>query len=144
MESLFKEYEGIFKEEDLPSKDSKTKKEFEYAYSPFALQDALGERSAKNIWIEYNKLINKGIDPEDLIHKIIGKVREMSAINQGASQEDLAIKDFPFKKSKGHLKNWSREDLQIFYEKLVKVYHYSRMGGEEIGVALEKLILSLV
>ncbi len=138
-QSLFKEYKDVFLEVEIP----KEKKEYEYAYSPFALQDAIGERNVKKIWLEYNKLIFQGIEPEDLIHKIIGKVRDLVAISRGAMALDLAIKDYPFNKSKKDLKNWKEKDLINFYTKLVSIYHESRIGGETLELALEKSLLSL-
>ena len=78
------------------------------------------------------------------IHKIISKVKDMVAINQGATKEDLGIKDYPFSKSKKDLKNWKTEDLKNFYGVLVEIYHRSRMeSGNELDVALEKLLLSI-
>lgn len=141
MENLFKEYEGVYNQEVL---EKEKKKEREYAYSPFAIQDAVGERSVKKTWIEYIKLRQSGIEAEDLIHNIINKTRDMVAIHQGATKEDLGIKDYPFSKSKKDLKNWEIEELKKFYSKLVEIYHRSRMeSGNELGVALEKLLLNI-
>ena len=142
-DSLFQEYKNIFlQEEDLAIK--KEKKERVYEYSPFALQDALGARDIKKIWIEYIKLRTSGVEAEELIHKIISKVRDMAAISLGATKEDLNIKsDYPYSKSKRDLKNWEFEDLKNIYTRLVEVYHQSRMGGEELDMAVEKTLLSI-
>lgn len=142
--SLFKQYQGVFSEK--PEQEKKeAKKEREYAYSPFALQDAVGERNIKKIWIEYHRLRYEGIEAEDLIHKIISKVKDMVAIISGATSADLGVKDYPFNKSKKDLKNWKEADLKKFYEDLVSVYHQSRMGNyaEELNISLERLVLSL-
>jgi hypothetical protein len=140
-DSLFKKYEGVFGEKEDTTKKPNS---FEYAYSPFALQDAIGEKSAKGAWIEYEKLRISGIEPEDLVHKIVSKVRDMTAIIMGASKEDLGIqKDYPFNKSKRDAKNWKADELKNFYTKLTKIYHRSRMGDEELDTALEKIILSI-
>ena len=140
--SLFKEYEGIFKTE-AETPEAKGKKEKTYSYSPFALQDAIGERDVKRIWIEYQKIILKGIAVEDVVHQIIKKVKDMAAISRGASAADLSLKDFPYNKSKRDLKNWPMAELERFYEKLVNSYHQSRMGGEALATALEKILLSI-
>lgn len=143
--NLFKEYKGIFETENA-EKDTglKQKKENFFGYNPFALQDAIGERSVKKIWIEYIKLRLAGIEAEELIHKIVSKVRDMVAIAMGAGKEDLGIqKDYPYNKSKKDLKNWKVEDLKNLYTKLVSVYHGSRMGAEELETALEKTLLSI-
>ena len=139
-QSLFKEFEGLFFEE---KEEKKEKKSQEYAYSPFALQDAIGEKSAKKIWIEYQKLLFQGIEVEDLIHKILSKVRDMAFIGLGAEASDLGIKDFPYGKSKRDLKNWKPEELKNFYTKLVSMYHEARMGKEDLEIALEKALLQL-
>jgi len=92
-----------------------------------------------------------GIEAEELIYKIVSKVKDMVAIKMGAGKEDLGIqKDFPYNKSKRDAKNWKREDLESFYTKLVEIYHRSRMearlavgqGGCELDIALEEIILS--
>jgi len=141
-DSLFKQYKEIFQDETEIQNEKNGISQ--YAYSPFALQDAAGEKNVKKAWIEYTKLRLDGIEAEDLIHKIINKVRDMVAINQGATKEDLGIKDYPFSKSKKDLKNWKIEDLKNFYTKLVEIYHCSRMEfGNVLDIALEKLLLSI-
>jgi len=143
---LFKEYEEIFKAKEA-EENSDAKKEAKsrvFGYSPFALQDAVGEKNVKKAWIEYQKLRLDGIEAEELVHKIISKVRDMTAITTGASKTDLDIKsDYPYNKSKRDSKNWKEKELKDFYTKLVFAYHESRMGGDELDLALEKILLGL-
>ena len=137
--NLFGEYEETSEESEEVKPKEKT-----YLYSPFALQDAVGERSAKKAWIEYEKLRLSGIEAEDLIHKIVSKTKDMAAIMAGAGKEDLGLKDWPYNKSKRDLKNWKEEDLKKFYTKLVEIYHRARMeSGSELDIALEKALLFL-
>lgn len=141
--NLFKEYENVFSETE-EKVGKKEKKEKFFAYSPFALEDAIGGKNVKKTWIEYQKIILQGIEEEEIIHKIIKKVRDMTAISAGANAEDLYIKNYPYSKSKGDLKNWKIEDLKNFYTKLISIYHQSRMsGGESLETALEKALLDL-
>lgn len=140
-DSLFKQYEGVFEEKEALQKE---KAPFEFAYSPFALQDAVGEKSAKKAWIEYEKLRFDGIEADELIYKIVAKVRDMLAIKRGASKEDLGIqKDYPFLKSKKDSLNWKEKDLEYFYASLVSIFHDSRKGILEIDSALEKILLKV-
>lgn len=141
MESLFKQYEGVFEEKEEAAQ--KKKAGFEFAYSPFALQDAIGEKNIKKIWIEYQKLRFLGIEAEDLIHKITGKVRDMLSIILGADKEDLGAKDYTFNKSKRDSKNWEKNELENFYTRLVEIYHFSRIKGDNLDISLEKILLSL-
>jgi hypothetical protein len=159
MDNLFKEYKGVF-EAEAPTREAVggstekvgQKKERVFGYSPFALQDALGERNVKKAWIEYEKLRLADIEAEELIHKIVAKIRDMVAISAGASKEDLGLKDYPFTKSRKDIKNWKEENLKDLYTKLVTIYHQSHMGarlngavgqGDELDVAIEKILLSI-
>lgn len=141
-ENLFEEYKNFFGEAD--DSDPKEKKERVYTFSPFALQDAVGEKNIKKMWLEYEKLRFADIEAEEIIHKIISKVRDLVFINLGATQEDLGAKDYPYNKSKRDLKNWKEEDLKKFYTKLVEIYHRARMeSGNDLDIALEKTLLFL-
>jgi len=144
MDNLFKEYEGVFIAEG-EVETSKEKKEPFYSFSPFALQDALGAKDIKNTWLEYQKLRFAGIEVEEIIHKIVSKVRDMTAISLGATKENLNIKsDFPYNKSKKDLKNWKLEELKNLYSDLVSIYHRSRLeSGANLDIALEKILLKL-
>ena len=142
--NLFGEYEEIFETENTEGgSDIKEKRDKVFAFSPFALQDALGEKSAKRAWIEYEKLRFVGIEAEELVYKMTSKIKDMAAIMMGAGKDDLGLKDYPYNKSKRDLKNWQEEELKNFYTKLVEVYHRSRMGFDELDVALEKIILNI-
>ncbi|MEK7200905.1 MAG: hypothetical protein AAB672_02135 [Patescibacteria group bacterium] len=125
--NLFKEYEGVFQTENVEeNSDTKQKKERVYAYKPFNLQNAIGEKSAKKVWIEYQKLRLAGIVAEELIFNIVSKIRDM-----------LVIKSFGAQK-------WKEEDLKKFYTKLVEIYHRSRMEeGRDLDIAIEKTILNI-
>jgi len=148
--NLFKEYEKIFQDQssfsnEVESKDVDQKKGKSqiFSYSPFALQDAVGERNIKKTWIEYQKLLRQDVEPDELIFKVVSKVRDMLSIIKGASATDLGIKDFPYNKSKRDTKNWKEKDLENFYTKLIFAYHKSRSGGDSLDLALEKLLLQL-
>jgi len=67
----------------------------------------------------------------------------MTAIIIGADIETLGIKDRIYNKSKIDTKNWTEIELKNFYNKLVALYHGSRMGGDELDLAIEKILLSI-
>jgi len=63
MNSLFKQYDRVFEEKE----PEVGKKNTDWAYSPFALQDAIGEKNVKKSWIEYEKLRLSGIGADEII-----------------------------------------------------------------------------
>ena len=141
---LKKEDLEFFENINAEISDFREKKEFAYDFSPFALQDAVGGKSAKKSWIEYIKLRNQNIEAEEIIPKVISKLRDMLAISKGANKEDLNIKsDYPYNKSKRDFKNWEIKSLKNLYSNLIYIYHEARMGGEDLETALEKELLKL-
>lgn len=152
--NLFKEYKGVFDTEKVDDTEIKTPKPRVFDFSPFALQDAIGAKDIKLMWLEYRRLREVGIEAEEIIHSMVGKVRDMIAISLGASKDDLGIKsDFPFNKSKKDVKNWDLVSLKKFYTSLVFAYHESRLGrmkddfdsrvGEPLDLRLERIVLSV-
>jgi DNA polymerase III delta subunit len=144
-QDLKKESLEVFENLKVEISDLREKKEYGYDFSPFALQDAVGERSAKHAWIEYNKLRKLGIEAEEIIPKIINKLRDMLSIARGVSKTDLNIKsDFPYNKSKRDLKNWPLPALKSFYSNLISLYHESRSAhGRDLSMSLEKELLQI-
>lgn len=139
---LFKNYQGVFEEKEEVAE--KKKPAFEYEYSPFALQDALGSKNPKNAWIEYIKLRFAGIEAESIAPNLISKARDMLGIALGAGQSELGIKKyFPYSKSQKDSRNWKKEELEKLYSELIYIYHESRIANKDLDAEVEKIILSL-
>lgn len=144
---LSEEDEEIFKKEKINIVDYREeKKAFKKweneKYNSFALPDAVGRKSAKDAWIEYEKARMALGTPEELHARVWGKVRDMIAANYG-SVEESGLHPFVYKKAKADLKNWNEESLNKFIELLIDVYHESRMGVVELDIGMEKLLLGI-
>jgi hypothetical protein len=154
---LFEEFSHVFSQENSEEivDDIQTKQKVrQFRYSPFALQDAIGEGDKKKMWIEYRVLVMDGIPVDELYFKIIDKARDMLAVKRGLDQGDLSIKhNFVWSKTLAHAKKWDEEKLEKFYGDLVQIYYRTRMGAEQnvfagfadqdMEIALEKTFLRL-
>ncbi len=140
MQSLFKQYEGVFGEEN--DTFEKTRPEKQANKAGFAIADALGQGRAKEVWVEFTKQMNAGSSIEMIHGLLVAKVRDMLASDKG-SAEELGIHPFVYRKAKADAKNWDREKLQAIYDKFVLAYHNSRLGDETLDTAVEKILLAL-
>lgn len=140
--SLFKQYQGAFglESEDEPKKE--TENNFKNRPNTFALADAFGAKSPKDAWVEYMRLRSGGMEAEYLHASLVGKARDMLA-SQSASADELGIHPFVHKKARADFKNWSESKLIETYSSLVAAYHESRLGGEPLDTAIEKVLLAL-
>ena len=147
-ENLFKEYEGVFDEWDIEEsgiqnlESGKTEGRKKEAYNPFAIADAVGKKSAKESWIEYRGARLQGGESEELHARAISKIRDI-IIASKEKQENTTMHPFVYKKAKWDLKNWKEGELEKTYTKFVEIYHLSRMGGDELDIAMEKMLLGL-
>lgn len=140
MQSLFKQYEGVFAE--VSEGQAKAKEGKSQEKLGFVLADAVGKRSAKEAWVELVRQIESGISAEQIHASIAGKVRDM-LLSQKAEAEELGTHPFVYKKAKADFKNWTKKELEKFYDDLVLAYHRARMGEVDLSLALEKLLLAL-
>ena len=139
----FKKVGARVKDERVKTPYNKLRKgKDEDGYNPFALADAVGKGSSKEAWIEYSRARIMGVGPEELHARVWGKVRDMLS-SQGAGPIELGIHPFVYKKAKADFKNWKGATLRNFSDELLSIYHDSRLGGEELRGALEKLILNI-
>ena len=102
----------------------------------------MGKKSAKEAWIEYERARLAGAEPEELQGRVWGKARDMIA-SEKATAEELGLHPFVHQKAKADFKNWSKEKLDNFTDKLLDIYHQSRLGGDELDLAMEKLLLNI-
>lgn len=140
--SLFKEYKGVFEEEENLEIKKEKEDTFKKGPNTFALADALGAKSPKDAWVEYMRLREEGMEPEYIHSSLVGKMRDMLAV-QSATADELGIHPFVYKKAKADFKNWNEDKLRETYASLVSAYHESRLGGEPLDMAIEKILLTL-
>jgi DNA polymerase III delta subunit len=140
--SLFKEYKGVFESEEVQEEKKEKEDSFKKGPNTFALADAFGAKSPKDAWVEYMRLRSGGMEPEFLHAALVGKARDMLA-SQRAGAEELGIHPFVYKKAKADFKNWGESKLIETYSDLVAAYHESRLGGEPLYTAIEKVLLRL-
>lgn len=141
--ALTAEQESYLKEKGAKVIDLRDKtKKWVDKFNPFTLPDAVGRHDAKAAWIEYQRAVFAGGESEELHARIWAKVRDMMT-TRTATAEELGIHPFVYKGAKAGIKNWPDDRISQFAEKLVAIYHQSRLGGPDLATALERELLTL-
>jgi len=112
-------------------------------FNTFSLTDALGKRDRKGLWTLYQKARIENIADEEIHGILFWQVKSMLLALQSGSAQDAGLNPFVFNKSKGFLRNYSKEELQSISQKLVSISHNARRGIHEFDTALERFILSV-
>jgi DNA polymerase III delta subunit len=123
--------------EELKVEDKKEKEQF----NMFSLTDALGQKDKKNLWLLYLKAIKKSA-PEEIYGILWWQMKTLLIVKNSNSAADSGLKPFVFSKSKTFLKNFPGDEVEKKATELIKIYHNSRRKSSDLGVGIEKWILS--
>jgi hypothetical protein len=152
----FKESDNIFiwTEEKITKpqlkkieKNSEKVQDFEPPQKPenkidvFSITDLFAKKDKKNLWIKYVELI-KEVPPEEIYGILWWQTKSLLLASKTNSAKEAGMKDYPYKKSKGYLKNFKEGEIEEVAFNLVKLYHQSRVRGEDIALNLEKFLLT--
>lgn len=115
----------------------------DYKNNPFALADAVGNRDSKRLWHTFTEEITRGAKAEELHGQMVWQIKSILIAAKTKTAEEADMKDFPYRKAKGFIKNYKIEELEELLFKLVSAYHEAHRGKVELAVALEKIILEI-
>jgi DNA polymerase III delta subunit len=109
----------------------------------FALAEALGNRDKEALWKLYAERIARGDKVEEIHGQLVWQAKSMLLASKTKTAEEADMKEYPYKKAKAFLANYTEPELETLLFNLVCIYHEAHRGGVELEVALEKLILEL-
>ena len=109
----------------------------------FSITDKLLNRDKKKLWISYIDLIEQGILAEEIHGVIFWAVKNMIIVGKVDGQRESGLAPFPYSKALSGSRNYREQELQKMSTDLVEMAHKVRRGEGDLGVMLEKWILSI-
>lgn len=109
----------------------------------FTITDKLLSRDKKKLWIVYVDLINQKIPVEEIHGLIFWAVKNMIITSHADSQKESGLTPFQYSKALSGSRNYKTEELQKMSSNLVEMIHKVRSGEGDLGVMLEKWILTI-
>lgn len=133
-----------FKDKAIISEFTPPKKR-EIAQNNFAIADAIGAKDKKNIWVEFEKARRSGRATEELHGTIFWAFKSLYICGTMQKEEALAsgVKEYTFRTYKNYSKNYLVNDLKKILTQLKEMYHDAHRGEGDLGLALERMLLSL-
>lgn len=100
--------------------------------NPFTVVNKLSDRDKLGSWVAFRKLLNKGEDPNGILGILFWAVKDGFKALKGekASRTGTMMK-----------KNYGEGELQNQSDEIIRIYHESKTGKEEIESGIEKFIL---
>jgi hypothetical protein len=136
--NLFGEEVPLTEEEEIVSV-----KVAENPFNIFAFTDTIAARNKKDAWVLYQKALASGMAAEEIFFKVVWLFKTLLLASRTATAEEAGMKEYPFKKAKGAIRNFKPGELEQMSEDLVMGYHEARRGKGEIETLIEKLLLRL-
>lgn len=112
-------------------------------FNVFSLTDVFGRRDRKNLWTLYQEALSRDVAPEEIHGILFWQLKSMIVASKSENAQESGLNPYVFQKSKSFGRNFSEEEMKKLSSALVSVYHDSRGGIHDFGIALEKFILNL-
>ncbi|MDB5254077.1 MAG: hypothetical protein JWL80_143 [Parcubacteria group bacterium] len=112
-------------------------------FNIFAFTDTIAARNKKDAWVLYQKALASDMAAEEIFFKVVWLFKTLLLASRTATAEEADMKEYPFKKAKGSLRNFKPGELEQMSADLVAGYHEARRGKGEIETLIEKLLLRL-
>ncbi len=112
-------------------------------FNTFALADALANKKKKDLWMGLQNARAAGIAAEEIIGVLWWQLKSLRLAAMTQTASEAGMKDFPYKKAKGALRNFKDREVVALSESLLAVYHDGHAGVRDIDDALEGWVLAL-
>lgn len=111
----------------------------------FAIADAIGMKDKKNIWVEFEKARRGGRAMEELHGTIFWAFKSLYICRTLERDDAIAsgMKEFTFRTYKNYSKNYLTHDLEKIMTQMKEMYHDAHRGEGDLGIELERLLLTL-
>lgn len=121
----------------------KEKKGREQVFNVFSLTDAFAARKRKDLWVLFTRAKSAGVEDEQIHGVLVWMLKALLLAKSEKSAQAAGLSPFVYAKASRAAQLWEEEELRDALRSLITLYHESRRGREELGVALERFTLQL-
>ncbi len=112
-------------------------------FNNFAIADALLKKDKKSLWLLLAEARLMGVADEETIGILWWQLKTMRLAAGSTSADAVGLKDFPYNKAKRALSKFKPGEIENLSHALLTVLHETRAGNGDLGVALERYVLSI-
>lgn len=118
-------------------------------FNLFAVSDAVAERNRSKAWILMNEAMMAGVAAEEIFFKILWQIKTLMIVKRldilkiKNPEKESGLHPFVYKKTLTGAQKFSEKDLADFSFELLRIYHDSRRGREDLAIGTEKFLLGI-
>lgn len=141
----------LAKAQAFPLKNGARQEDRQEDKSIFSVVDALSARKPRTAFAVYNRLINKGITPEEIFWKLFWQVKNLLLVSKYKSagmprlkiEKNSGLHPFVVKKCLAAVDRFGKEELEDLLEELLLLRHESKIGLRDLSQSLELFLLGI-
>ena len=101
------------------------------------------KRIKKNLWMLLQEARLAGLRPEEIAGMLWWQLKAMRIAAVSSSAVEAGMKEYPFKKASGALRNFSEGEIELLSKGLLSLYHEGHQGLRDMELALEEWVLTV-
>ena len=111
-------------------------------FNAFTITDALLRKDKKTMWLLLHEARRAGARDEETIGILWWQLKTLRLAALTNSAAEAGLKEYPYRKAKGALKNFSSDELERLSTDLLTIQHESRRSRFDLDLALEHWLLT--
>lgn len=109
----------------------------------FALTDAFLDRDKKRLWLLLSEARARSESNEALVGLLFWQIKILRLVDRTSGPEEAGQKPFVYQKAKRALAKFKKGEIDRFSRELLELYHEGHQGKVDMGLALERWVLSI-
>ncbi len=112
------------------------------SFSTFTLADALARKDKKSLWVLLQRARMAGVSAEEIAGVLFWQLKTLMLAARTRSATEAGVSEYPYKKAKAALKDFSPREIERLSEALLTVYHRGH-AESDMELGLERFVLTL-
>lgn len=130
----FKKVDTVFYKEEI-------KQDVKNSNNIFNFVEVFLKRDKSKTLVQFHKLLKEGESSEMMLNLLLWQIRNLNLANQETTATDAGMKEFPFKKAKAALKNFSKDEPFKLLSLTERILRKGRLNGLQNEEIVECIIL---
>ena len=112
-------------------------------FNIFSVADGILRKDKKRLWVSFLDVLSRGAEPEEVHGIFFWQIKNMILASRAKDSSETGLSPFVYKNALTGARKYITEELLKMSSQLVDMTHRVRNGEGELGIMLEKWILSI-
>lgn len=118
-------------------------KEKDAPFNAFSLAEAVAAKDKRRLWVLLQEARLQGLREEEIIGMLWWQLKALRLASLTQSATEAGMKEFPYTKAKGALRNFAPGEVEELSQSLLELYHDAHAGIADLDMALERWVLRM-